>query len=112
VEKQSTGQPRGTEEDVDGVRQAFVWRPKKSISRASTELQMRSIEFFGRLTSKTIQITGSPEIYGTRKTAYIVVCSAHVAQILKHDNVLSCIVFTDEAKFYFCGHVSRHKYVI
>jgi hypothetical protein len=41
VEKQSSGRPRGSDEDVDRVRQAFIRSPKKSISRASTELQMR-----------------------------------------------------------------------
>jgi hypothetical protein len=34
-----TGQPRICDEDVDHVRQAFVWSPKKSISQAISELQ-------------------------------------------------------------------------
>jgi hypothetical protein len=49
--------------------------------------------------SKTIQITGSPET--SRDKQLRSKFAAHMcAQILEHDNFLSHIVFTDEAKLH------------
>jgi hypothetical protein len=99
--------------DVDRVRQAFVRSPKKSISRASVELQIRqtAVQRILRrsLHLKPYKLLAVQELTSSDKHVISQFRTHTREQFLLHNNSLRCILFTDDAKLHISGLVNQHN---
>jgi hypothetical protein len=99
--------------DVDRVRQAFVRSPKQSISRSSVVLQMRQTTVHRILRKslplKTYKLLAFQKLTARDKQVRSQFATHMREQILVHDNFLSCIVFTDDAKLHVFGRINQHN---
>jgi hypothetical protein len=105
-----------SDEDVDCIRQAFIWNTRTSFSQASADLQKLQMtvhivlwKSLGLKPHKS-QVVQKLAAHGKQLRSQFV---AHLcAHILEHCNSLSHLVFTHEAEFHISELVSQHNYAI
>lgn len=107
----STGRPRVGEETVERVRETFTRSPKKSVRKASRELQV-PVSTVWKVVRKRLKLRPyrlqllqalKPTDHGLRAN--------FANDVLFHDdaNFMDRVVFSDESTFHLSGHVNTHN---
>lgn len=108
-----TSRPRPSAQTIQTVRDAFVRSPKKSVRKASRELQIPKTSVHCILHKQLlfraykVQIMQSlqPRDYSARYDFAV----AKLAEIKEDDDYMKHVLFSDEATFHLNGVVNRHN---
>lgn len=115
----SSGRPRVSNEDVERIRQSFTRSPQKSTRRAGRELNIPSTSVWRvlrrRLRFKPYRIQLLQALHEGDKVRRVQFCEFIQSQMTDDDeenddrDLVSRIVFSDEATFHLSGKVNRHN---
>ena len=111
--KGHSGRPAVSEGAVDRVREAFVRSPKKSTRRASQELQIprstvqKVLHKRLRFTPYRLQLV--QRLYPQDRETRFNFCQGLQESMENYLDLLSKIIFSDEATFHLNGKVNRHN---
>ena len=101
-----------SEESVERVRQSFLRSPKKSVRRASRELEMSSITVWrvlrNRLLMKPYRLHLLQLLKPTDNTDRSNFC-IKMQDAITEEGFLDRLVFSDESTLHISGKVNRHK---
>ena len=101
-----------SEESVEQVRQSFLRNPKKSVSRASHELEMSSMTAWRvlrkRLHMKRYHLHLLQFLKLTDHIERSNFC-IKVQEAMTEESFLDCVAFSDESTFHISGKVHRHN---
>ena len=111
-ERKGTGRPSVTEEQVEQVRQTFVWSPTKSTVRGSRELGIPQPTVWHILRKRLklkpyclmlLQKLQPDDHY--RRTTFCTELQA----LMEEDGFYERLIFSDGCTFNLCGKVNRHN---
>ena len=110
--RKSTGRPSVTEEQVEQVRQAFVWNPRKSTLRGSRELGIPQPTVWcilrKRLKLKPYHIMLLQKLLPDEHHWRMTFCN-ELQALMEDDGFFERLSFSDESTFHLCGKVNRHN---
>lgn len=111
--KGHSGRPSVSVEVVNRVRETFLRSPKKSTRRASRELQIPTStvkkNLRTRLRFRPYKLQLVQKLQPQDKVTRSEFCTNLQALMENDDNLLSSIIFSDEATFNLHGRVNRHN---
>jgi hypothetical protein len=112
-DKERTGRPRVNQDTVDAVRHAFRQNPRKSVRKASRELQIprstvhkilkKELKFFAYKLQVVQKLEQNDFPLRTEFANKV------LDRLELNENYLKRICFSDEATFHVCGKVNRHN---
>ena len=106
------GRPSTSDDTVERVRTAFEWSPRKSIRRASRELQLPTTTVWcalkRRLHMTPYKLQLAQQLKDTDKPARRDFCFA-MQEKLEDDGFDDRLVFSDEVTFHVNGKVNKHN---
>lgn len=112
-DKERTGRPRVNQDTVDAVRHAFRQNPRKSVRKASRELQIprstvhkilkKELKFFAYKLQVVQKLEQNDFPLRTEFANNV------LDRLELNENYLKRICFSDEATFHVCGKVNRHN---
>ena len=111
-----TGRPRTarSEENVNTVMGAFCWSPKKSVRRASDELELSKTNVHRILKDNKMhpyRLRILHELFDEDLAARRAFSTEMLQVIQNDDDFLNQVLFSDEAVFHLSGEVNRHNCV-
>lgn len=109
----SPGRPRVSDENTERIRETFACSPRKSLRRASRELQMPHQTIWKvvrrRLLMKAYKIHMLQALQPNDKIARMNFCNFFQESIDNNESFSSRLIFSDEATFHISGKVNRHN---
>jgi len=110
--RKSTGRPSVTEEQVEQVRQAIIWNPRKLTVRGSRELGTpqptvwRTLQKRLKLKPYCLMLLQKlqPDYHHQRMTF----CT-ELQALMEEYGFFERLIFSDECTFHLCGKVTRHN---
>lgn len=108
-----SGRPAVSEDVVERVRDTYLRSPKKSTRRCSRELQLpqrtvcKILRKRLRFTPYKLQLV--PKLYPQDQKTRFEFCTSFQESMENDPDLLSKIIFSDEATFHLSGKVNRHN---
>lgn len=112
-DNERTGRPRVNQDTVDAVRHAFLQNPRKSVRKASRELQIPRSTVHKILKKELKFLAYKLQVVQKLEQNDFPLRTEFANKVLDrlelNENYLKRICFSDEATFHVCGKVNRHN---